>query len=669
MNLADPELELIDPTPNVHTLFLHFDKLFFWTKLASRAVVRWSKRMYSCAGVCSYEGRGGLCDIALSEPLLKLRPRKDLIQTLLHEMIHAYLFITCRDRERDGHGPNFKAHMYRINKSAGLNITIYHDFHDEVELYQTHWWRCNGPCQSRKPYFGIVRRPQNRTPGPKDYWWSKHQQTCGGMFIKIKEPEKKPRKGNKTENKHGDITKYVSSNNVKNPLTPVLKNSNINNRTNIKSNSGNTIVTTKNTSNPNKPNPPIKAFSGTGQVINNIRNKSDISDVKETVRNVWANKKLSGLNIKPNNAVKPIKQKAVPVHSDSPPSKIKKIDDYFKRTASSLLSDLYGQNIELTQDNNKIIVVSNKNLINIPENNKIIAVSNKDLVDCPVCNKKVDASDINKHLDECLNTKIIEKLSEHDIQPISSGTGVIASQNTTKKSLKELIGSIPEIPLYKKKENTYNNKMFKEENGELIPTCTSETIDLANVDMNYVSNIKTPTVKVEDNSDHNQFDTNDINKVKAVVKRITYDKHVRKSDNFVVPKEERNGVDCGFLPSFLDDMGTAIKPAAIKIEPGTSKDIVSALTPKCPCCGNVVNKPMAEHLDECLAFMNNDTTEPMEGASTSFANNTIVVDDDDDDIFDETMTMNATGTKTPCPCCMEMIEMSVMNDHLDSCLS
>lgn len=36
-----------------------------------------------CAGVCSYEGRGGLCSVRLSSPLLKLRPRRDLVQTLL----------------------------------------------------------------------------------------------------------------------------------------------------------------------------------------------------------------------------------------------------------------------------------------------------------------------------------------------------------------------------------------------------------------------------------------------------------------------------------------------------------------------------------------------------------------------------------------------------------
>jgi len=43
----------------------------------------WLLFLYRCAGVCSYEGHGGLCSIRLSEPLLKLRPRKDLVETLL----------------------------------------------------------------------------------------------------------------------------------------------------------------------------------------------------------------------------------------------------------------------------------------------------------------------------------------------------------------------------------------------------------------------------------------------------------------------------------------------------------------------------------------------------------------------------------------------------------
>ncbi|ESO09394.1 hypothetical protein HELRODRAFT_73845, partial [Helobdella robusta] len=188
-NLADVSWELVDPNPDVFSLFVEFDKKFFWGKLASVEVI-WSTRMTLCAGVCEYHGkRSGACCIKLSEPLLKLRPRKDLVETLLHEMIHAYLFLTNNDRDRDGHGPNFKSHMYRLNKETGLNITIYHSFHDEVALYQQHWWRCDGPCRTKQPFYGYVKRSMNRAPSSNDTWWSSHQATCGGTFTKIKEPE------------------------------------------------------------------------------------------------------------------------------------------------------------------------------------------------------------------------------------------------------------------------------------------------------------------------------------------------------------------------------------------------------------------------------------------------------------------------------------------------
>lgn len=68
----------------------------------------------------------------------------------------------------------------------GTRITVYHSFHEEVRLYQQHWWRCNGPCQYRQPYFGIVRRATNRAPGPNDFWWGEHARMCGGEFVKVK---------------------------------------------------------------------------------------------------------------------------------------------------------------------------------------------------------------------------------------------------------------------------------------------------------------------------------------------------------------------------------------------------------------------------------------------------------------------------------------------------
>ncbi|CAB3396455.1 unnamed protein product [Caenorhabditis bovis] len=191
MSVIDPSLELIDPTPDIHDLFMEFNTRFFGGALAC-CEVKWSPRMYSCAGICSYEvrgGRGGLCSIRLSKPLLTLRPRKDLVETLLHEMIHAFLFVKERNRDRDGHGPHFQSHMHRINKEAGTNITIYHSFHQEVAMYKTHWWRCNGMCKNKRPFYGYVKRSSNREPGPNDLWWAQHQASCGGKFIKIKEPE------------------------------------------------------------------------------------------------------------------------------------------------------------------------------------------------------------------------------------------------------------------------------------------------------------------------------------------------------------------------------------------------------------------------------------------------------------------------------------------------
>ncbi|KAL0967422.1 hypothetical protein UPYG_G00252020 [Umbra pygmaea] len=196
-SVVDASWETLDPSPDVRAMFLEFNDTFFWGKL-SGVEVKWSPRMTLCAGVCSYEGRGGLCSIRLSEPLLKLRPRRDLVQTLLHEMIHALLFVTQNNRDRDGHGPEFCKHMDRINKATGTKITVYHTFHDEVDLYRQHWWRCDGPCQTRKPYFGYVKRSMNRAPSAQDTWWGEHLRSCGGTYTKVKEPEGYRNKGKKT---------------------------------------------------------------------------------------------------------------------------------------------------------------------------------------------------------------------------------------------------------------------------------------------------------------------------------------------------------------------------------------------------------------------------------------------------------------------------------------
>ncbi|KAL7753505.1 hypothetical protein RI367_001280 [Sorochytrium milnesiophthora] len=173
---------------DLHRLFQYYDVVYFEGKLAA-CEVRWSKRMTLCAGLCYYQKGGGYCSVRLSEPLLKLRTRQDCVNTLLHEMIHAYLFVTDGNDDHDGHGPAFTRHMERINAKEKSQITVYHSFHNEVKHYRVHVWQCSGPCRSRPPYFGKVSRSMNRPPQPADSWWKQHQQTCGGTYTKVDGPE------------------------------------------------------------------------------------------------------------------------------------------------------------------------------------------------------------------------------------------------------------------------------------------------------------------------------------------------------------------------------------------------------------------------------------------------------------------------------------------------
>jgi predicted SprT family Zn-dependent metalloprotease len=118
---------------------------------ASRMHARAPPPVFRCGGVCCHTPGGG-CVIKLSEPLLKLRPPEDLKNTLLHEMVHAYIFLKrIPGAGPDGHGPPFKEIMHRINQSTqpdlhrpteGYKLTVYHSMHDEVKHYQTHWWEC-----------------------------------------------------------------------------------------------------------------------------------------------------------------------------------------------------------------------------------------------------------------------------------------------------------------------------------------------------------------------------------------------------------------------------------------------------------------------------------------------------------------------------------------------
>lgn len=433
--LTDPSWEVIDPTPNIHILFVTFNERFFWNKLSS-VCVSWSKRMTTCAGVCSYQGRNGLCSIRLSEPLLKLRPRKDLIETLLHEMIHAYLFVTHNNRDRDGHGPEFHKHMYRINKESGTNITVYHDFHDEVRLYKQHWWRCDGPCQKWRPFFGMVRRATNRAPGPYDRWWGEHSRNCGGNFIKVKEPdkiEKRPIKVDKVKSKQ-DIRNFLTKNNVhtlpsnsKNspavssviPTTSNIvgfKNLNSNSGTKGAVKNGNTIVITKKSTNSSKENVEPSTSNKSESKINN----NDYA----VVRNHWLNKfpstapkrttevisihkaKIPKLD-KKNTAECPICR--VNIELDIFNIHLDECLEFQNNEQECIICNQkipkadYEKHVYICSDKNFIDNELNKSFIDLTQDDDSEIICDNEKINCLACGKEILKKDLNTHLDDCLS--------------------------------------------------------------------------------------------------------------------------------------------------------------------------------------------------------------------------------------------------------------------------
>lgn len=172
---------------DVQSLFNQYDSVYFDDKLKGMQV-RWSNKMTLCAGQFQW-GKKSLkhgSEIVLSEPLLKMRPKSDTINTLLHEMIHAYMHVT-QQRDTSDHGTIFQFWMRLINESEMSQITIFHTFHDEVDHYRQHVWACD-KCGN------IIKRAMNRDPnfpcGPRDEGYFVHRQICDGGYVKIHAPEK-----------------------------------------------------------------------------------------------------------------------------------------------------------------------------------------------------------------------------------------------------------------------------------------------------------------------------------------------------------------------------------------------------------------------------------------------------------------------------------------------
>ena len=268
---------------DIYTYFQIYNEIFF-ENLLGAVTLKWSKKMTSCAGVFSIYKN--IPSIHLSEPLLKFRSITEIKETLLHEMIHAYCHFKSYDMSDDlsGHGKHFKIKMKEINKITGFNITVYHNFIDEVEYYTKYVWRCNGKCRNEPPFFGYVKRQVNRPPQKADKWWDEHEKKCGGTFERIKPTDEEIEKEKNMKKKKN---KKIKNNNINKNLIEKYFDDNNNNKN--KNDKINNVLKEKNLNNNNDKN-----------IDNNINNVKDNKNI-HTIKDYENNNKIKQKNNNNNN--------------------------------------------------------------------------------------------------------------------------------------------------------------------------------------------------------------------------------------------------------------------------------------------------------------------------------------------------------------------------------
>lgn len=113
-----------DHTTCILNIFTVINEKLFENKLDPDVSIIMSEKLTVDAGrfVAAYS-EWSRHKISLSAPLLTLRPRNDLINILLHQCIHFYLWTTGEDPD-GAHGEHFHWKMREINKRTGLKITV-----------------------------------------------------------------------------------------------------------------------------------------------------------------------------------------------------------------------------------------------------------------------------------------------------------------------------------------------------------------------------------------------------------------------------------------------------------------------------------------------------------------------------------------------------------------
>ncbi|KAL6846592.1 hypothetical protein ACP4OV_024040 [Aristida adscensionis] len=208
------DADLADPIPDLQELFRHYDALYFRGALAAAGfAVQWSSAVSnrrvlntSSFGSCTFLKPSNT--ITLSESMLRHDSPADLKNALLHEMIHAILYLKHQMKSCCTHGPKFRAWMDAINSCSiedhqrphnGYTITTRHDFGpEEPHSIRGFQWECKS-CgdtlvratnQGRPSDDLCIENVKEETCGNMLCRWHNHKETCDGSYEKISSTRK-----------------------------------------------------------------------------------------------------------------------------------------------------------------------------------------------------------------------------------------------------------------------------------------------------------------------------------------------------------------------------------------------------------------------------------------------------------------------------------------------
>lgn len=162
---------LREPLPNLYEVFRIYNEKYFDNVIRGFAF-RWCGQLRSIAGRArTYPHRW----ISLSKEIHVGRTMKIMVETLLHEMVHAYLFCIS-DREAMDHGPRFLEVMNDVNARSGLSIAVFDNGGLNHIMHLQTIWQCTN-CKEEMVRLRPVR--------PNDKSVKNHAKTCSGSWVVV----------------------------------------------------------------------------------------------------------------------------------------------------------------------------------------------------------------------------------------------------------------------------------------------------------------------------------------------------------------------------------------------------------------------------------------------------------------------------------------------------